>query len=64
MFDKRYIVVRKQPLWITKECYIENVMSQYFIGRPAAMRWMLERGLTKDCKVVEAYAPKLIWAKK
>ena len=48
----QYIVVHKQPLVIIEEMTIPIPMSHGLESKVAALRWMTERGMQADCKVM------------
>lgn len=47
-----YIVVHKKPLVIFDEMTIPVPYSHPIEGRSAALRWMSERGIRAECKVM------------
>lgn len=47
-----YVVVHKQPLVIIDEMTIPVPMSHPIENKSEAMRWMVQRGMQGECKVM------------
>lgn len=47
-----FIVIRRLPICLTQEHEIPCPMSHPIEGKAVAMRWMTERGMQAECKVI------------